>query len=241
MNLFWQLMLNQSDRFAYETSSKHDKGGPFGSQIWLVNEGTNEYILAGTPEHPEDSNAVVSKADASAHAEAENLSPEKRMAIIDFLEQHPGEGWKVVQISSGESCPSCRSKQTALANELIDLDMTGPGDFLVAFRATYLHTSQITTFSDAPYDTLYRAILKLGILDQPNGLLGLEAALKANPEMAQLIAEGKLTYNPVEAASADNLPRWILQKFKTAQETDFPFAIAILPDGKIIEACDYRW
>ena len=50
-------------------------------------------------------NTVVSKGIASAHAESENLSPEKRKAVFEFLKDSNRKGWHVVQVSSGESCP----------------------------------------------------------------------------------------------------------------------------------------
>src|SRR5438132_1406714 len=112
----WDAALDESDRFAFEMANTDDDHGPFGAQLWLVNEATSDYRLV----KGQNSNAVVIKGDAGAHAEAENLSPERREDTREFLQEHRNEGWQIVQVSSGESCPSCRSKQTQFFNELAD-------------------------------------------------------------------------------------------------------------------------
>ena len=62
----WKILLDQSDNFAFKTAIDQ-KGGPFGAQLWLYNPEKKQLVLVGE----EDSNAVVSKGIASAHAEAE--------------------------------------------------------------------------------------------------------------------------------------------------------------------------
>ena len=131
--LFWKTILNQSDLFAYN-SVNNGKGGPFGAQLWLFHSQKNQYILVGTQEKYEDSNAVLLKGFASAHAEAENLSIENRIHIYEFLKTHKNEAWKVIQISSGESCPSCRSKQILFANELIQNKLINKNDFYIFLK-----------------------------------------------------------------------------------------------------------
>lgn len=229
--LFWDTVLNQSDIFAYNTANE-GKGGPFGAQLWLVNAAEEQYILVGTAQEPEDSNAVVSKGRSSAHAEAENLSPEKRTEVIQFLENHRNEGWQMVQVSSGESCPSCRSKQVLLANELIERGLINKNDFHVLFKATYDQTKRDADFNDAPYDQTFRAIDELDTLDTEEGLLGLETALKSNEAAVAQIKSGELIYSAVDLVKSANIPESVDSIFKNAGNQ--PVAIIVRTDGSIL-------
>ncbi len=236
--LFWDTVLDQSDLFAYNTVSC-GKGGPFGAQLWLVHAAKDHYVLVGTAQEPEDSNAVVSKGRASAHAEAENLSPEKRAEVIRFLEGHRDEGWQMVQVSSGESCPSCRSKQVLLANELIGRGLLRENDFHVIFKATYAQTKRDAGFNDAPYDQAFRAIAELGVFDTDEGLLGLEAALMSNETAAAQIKSGELVYIAVDHANSSDLPEGVDSILRRAGSQ--PVAIIVRTDGSILSsAVDQR-
>ena len=85
----WAGFAENSDDFALATADA-GKGGPFGAQLWLARtaDGNTDYHpVYGGEEDYNDSNAVVSKGQASAHAEAENLSPEKRQARRKFTMQ----------------------------------------------------------------------------------------------------------------------------------------------------------
>ncbi len=229
--LFWETVLNQSDIFAYDTAND-GKGGPFGAQLWLVHPGTSRYVLVGTAEEPEDSNAVVSKGRASAHAEAENLSPEKRLELVKFLEDRRGEEWQIVQVSSGESCPSCRSKQILLADELIERGLIGENDFHVVFKATYDQTKRDADFNDAPYDQTFRAIDELGVLDTEEGLFDLESVLRGHGIAAAQIKSGELVYNAVDRVSTKDVPQEVNKLF--AQAGDQPCAVIFRPDGSVM-------
>lgn len=227
--LFWETVLNQSDLFAYNTANEN-KGGPFGAQLWLVTPYTNQYILVGTAEQPEDSNAVVSKGRASAHAEAENLSPEKRSELINFLDKHNGEGWQIVQVSSGESCPSCRSKQVLLADELLSKGLIKEGDFHVIFKATYDQTKKDADFNDSPYDQTFRAIHGLGVAKKEYGLVGLEEALKSDVIASTQIKTGELVYNAVNLTTEP--PIEVKKIMQSAGEQ--PVAVIVRADGHIM-------
>jgi len=227
----WELLLHESDRFAYETANA-GKGGPFGAMLALVNPNFNQYILVGNAESAQDSNAVVSKGLASAHAEAENLSPEKREMLIRFLEENKNQGWEVVQISSGESCPSCRSKQIVLANELIQRGLIDAGRFHVLFKATYDQTYADAGFNDAPFDQTFRAITALNVLDQPDGLLSLELALNEDPAATRQIKSGELVYNAVKAVENEDIPADVKAIFE--QAGDQPVAVVVSQDGQIM-------
>lgn len=227
---FWQMMLDQSDNFSYQTAN-NNKGGPFGAQLWLVREGRQtEYVLVGSENQLEDSNAVVSKGIASAHAEAENLSVDQRERVMNFLRENRNQGWKVVQVSSGESCQSCRTKQVLFAEELIKKGLIMRGDFHVAYKATFQQTKRDANFSDAEYDMAFRAISELGILDQEKGLLGLEDALQKNPVTSQLIKSGELVYVPVREVA----PGSVSNDVRRILNTDAPVAVVVSKGGEIM-------
>jgi hypothetical protein len=225
---FWAAMLDQSDNFAFQTA-RDGKGGPFGAQLWLYNPSTDKYLLVGTPEQPEDSNAVVSKGMASAHAEAENLSPENRRKVFDFLQQNRGQGWHVVQASSGESCQSCRSKQVLFAEELKAKKLIDQDGFHVVFKATYDQTKRDANFNDAPYDMAFRAIAHLGLLDKPAGLFGLDAAIKEDAVLQGLVRTGDLIYNPVTRVDKNAVSPNVQRIFETAGH--HPVAIVVSKEG----------
>ena len=226
---FWAAMLDQSDNFAFRTASE-GKGGPFGAQLWLYNPRTDKYLLVGTPERPEDSNAVVSKGLASAHAEAENLSPENRRKVYDFLERNRGQGWHVVQVSSGESCQSCRSKQILFAEELKSKGLIDADGFHVVFKATYDQTKRDANFNDAPFDMTFRAIEHLQLMDKPEGLFALAAEIKKNPLLSELVKRGDLIYNPVAQTTKDSLSGHVRSIFETAGH--HPVAVVVGKDGR---------
>ena len=239
--LFWETVLNQSDVFAFNTV--HDgKGGPFGAQLWLVNESQERYVLVGTAEAPEDSNAVVSTGRASAHAEAESLCLENRGKVVGFLEGHRDEGWGVVQVSSGESCPSCRAKQVVFADELIGRGLIPSDGFHVVFKATYEQTKVDAGFNDAPYDQAFRAIAALKLLDSEDGLFGLEAALQGEGEWASQTRTGELVYIPVDRVDAGDVSDEIQGLFEKAVGT--PIAVVVRADGSVLsvgrEGRDYE-
>lgn len=237
-DLFWEIAINESDVFAYNTVNE-GKGGPFGAQLWLVNPETEQYVIVGNREHPEDSNAVVSKGRASAHAEAENLCPERRESVFSFLQNHRGEGWQVVQISSGESCPSCRAKQVLFAEELIRKGLIERGGFHVAFKATYEQTRKDADFNDAPYDETFREIARLGVLDNKKGLFALESMFFNDPDISARIKNGEMVFNPVEAVSSECVP--IAAKELIEKAGKVPAAVIVSKEGLVIGfGCDER-
>lgn len=231
--LFWKLALNQSDLFSYNTAIE-GKGGPFGAQLWLINQKTHQYVLIGNAQQAEDSNAVISKGRASAHAESENLSPEKRLLVTQFLEQHKGEGWQIVQVSSSESCPSCRSKQIIFANELIQKNLIAQKDFHVVFKATYQQARKDALFNDAPYDQAFRAIYKLGILDEDSGfgILNLREKLLNDEIIKKEVIAGNIYFNSVDVISREQLSDDICKVFENADT--IPTAVVINKDGSIL-------
>lgn len=239
----WAQHAEASDDFALETASA-GKGGPFGAQLWLARtvDGKTEYkpVYGGQDDY-NDSNAVVSKGQASAHAEAENLSVEKRQEVLDFLRENRDQGWEVVQVSSGESCPSCRSKQMLFAQELLDEDLIKPGQFHVVFKATYERTKEDADFNDEPYDTGLRALFQLAVLDNSNGLFVMNDTLQQSDVAKDLISKGKIVKTPVVHANEDELPQQIIDAIAENTAKGIPYAAVISADGKVMsEAIDTR-
>lgn len=237
-SLLWEALLNQSDIFAFETAQYRNtdfgfipKGGPFGAQLWLYHP-QGDLVLVGTEQRPEDSNAVVTKGLASAHAEAENLSMSNRVQVAEFLSRNKN-GWKVVQISSGESCPACRSKQVIFANDLIAAGLIEKGDFHVAFKATYDQTRDIAGFNDAPYDNTFRSLDHLKRGGQISNFSDLGAAMSVDAQVSQLHRAGQLVHVPVYEGVLN-------EKAAASLDANFgifgnkPAAAIVSPDGQEI-------
>lgn len=238
--LFWRTVLDESDNFAFKTALPQTdgfpKGGPFGAQLWLFHADHPYPVLVGSPSDEgagQDSNAVVSKGIASAHAEAENLRPENRQRVIDFLKKDGRDGWKIVQVSSGESCPSCRGKQVAFAQELAQQGLVKPKDFHVVFKADYTRTFNVASFNDEPYDTAFRAILDLDVLDHPDGVAHLSDAIALNNTAKGLKDSGQLIYTPVDRVGDDqSLPEEVKRYFE--DNVGKPAAIIVSADGAVV-------
>lgn len=230
---FWTRKAKASDQFALETAMS-GKGGPFGAQLWVIGDDMQPTMIG-----KDDSNAVVSKGDAGAHAEAENLSLENRVALTNFLEQNRGRNLKIVQVSSGESCPSCRAKQVLFAQELVSKGLINSGDFYVAFKATFERTKQDADFNDLPMDNLLQAIDSYKVLELKNGLHELEATLKADPDAVELIRSGDIFYYPIRTVEPAALPK-IAQDFFVSQNGK-PAAVVITKNGELLaSAIDER-
>lgn len=231
---FWQAALDDTDRFAYETAQA-GKGGPFGASLWLVQPKTKKYIYVGT-----DSNAVVSKGIASAHAEAENLSAENQDKIMEFLRNNQGQGWHVVQLSSGESCQSCRAKQVLFALALTEEKLIAPGAFHVAYKASYQQTMRDAGFNDAPYDMTFRAIGALRLPESTDGLFGLEKALAGSKTTKRLAEKGQLIYVPVRRADPMSSVRGLdaYGRMRIAGQQRRPYAFLVDKQGAVIGEAD---
>ena len=236
---FWVAMLDESDNFAFK-AARDGHGGPFGAQLWLVYPDIDRYVVVGMADRLQDANAVLSKGVASAHAESENLSPANRRRAIDFLEARRDENWHVVQVSSSESCQSCRAKQILFANELIARGLIERGQFHVVFKASYGQAKRDADFNDAPYDMTFRALAHLGVLDHDGGLFDLENALRSDPTISALIETGDLIYNAVTSATQADLPSDVRAVFERAD--DQPLAVVASPEGHEILAtgADHR-
>jgi len=226
---FWTDCVHQCDVFAYQSATS-GKGGPFGAQLWIVHEATRQYFLIS-----QEGNAVVSKGIASAHAEAENLNPHNRRAVVKFLQERPNcLQWKVVQVSSGESCHSCRSKQILFAEELVARRLLEKGNFCVLFKASYEQTARDAGFNDLPYDITYRLLDKLRLLDpaespdeskEYTSLVALPGQIENSEYLRGLCEKGELIYVPVQIVTIEALPDMIRDEF--LEIVDVPFAVVM--------------
>jgi hypothetical protein len=139
--------LRRLDRFAVENVRK-GAGGPFGAELLLVDLTTKETVSLSGPQ----ANAVLAKGLASAHAEAETLSADVARKALAELEQRPGHDLRLLQVSTGESCPACRAKQIAFLHHLIARGWPAEARMEVAFGASYEETATVAGFNDKPYD-----------------------------------------------------------------------------------------
>ena len=241
-NVVRDAILEESSAFAFKTVLE-GKGGPFGAQLWAVNKQTGEMVLFGSLDQMQDSNAVVSKGIASAHAEAENLSEKNRKRATLFFAENQTENmdWELLQISSGESCPSCRSKQILFAQELKSNGLIANQGFNVLFKGTYEQTHQVAKFNDQPLDMAFRVIDQLGLLDKPEGLFGLQKAIQDNVLLNHMatMKEPQLIYNAVDMVKSTDISSEVVSLFEKAG--DGPFAVILTKEGKILSyAADER-
>lgn len=232
--LFWDTVLDQSQAFSYTTANS-GKGGPFGAQLWLYNDRTEHYLLVDGSHGLEDSNSVLLKGIASAHAEAENLSLEKKIRIINFLQSNFDQDWYIIQVSSSESCPSCRSRQILFFQELFNLKLIDRNRFFVAFKSTYEQTKADAGFNDIAYDQTFRFILKLNILDSQYGLFSLDKTFKDKSFIEEKIKSSELIYNKISLVPLTSLPNNIAELFYEFGDT--PAAIVVQSDNRILSAC----
>ena len=205
---FWQAELDRIDLFAFLTASA-DKGGPFGAALVAFHPASSLIVRFGGY----DSNAVVSTGIASNHAEAENLSVRRRQSVVQFLSQRRGEGWCIIHLSSGESCPSCRAKQILFAAELCFAGLLPPtGGFHVVFKSTYEDALKDSGFDDYKFDTFFRFVHPLYLLKKGKLSRYLAAGGGASTTMA--------TPAPTAAETQPAASSWMLGKDKVLHENE---------------------
>lgn len=143
-------LLHESDDFAVQTVNA-GQGGPFGSRLFGINRQTHEI----QPITGHVANAVLSTGLSNAHAEDQNKTPELQRATFDFFRNNRWQdGWSLLEVSTGESCTSCQSKQEIMSRILRQhdlLDPTDPEAYSVVFGASYKDTEEVAGFNDAIY------------------------------------------------------------------------------------------
>ncbi|MEM6902433.1 MAG: hypothetical protein AAF556_04255 [Pseudomonadota bacterium] len=145
--------LRALDLFAVQ-NVREGKGGPFAAELLIHDITANDLITLSGP----SGNAVLIKGIGSAHAEAETLTPEAADKALSYLSAFPTHQLQLVQLSSAESCPACRSKQMVFLHNLKARGWPEDATLEVAFGATYEETAEIAGFNDKPYhDDMARA------------------------------------------------------------------------------------
>jgi hypothetical protein len=122
------------------------RGGPFGAMLAIsFPDGTFEQIGQAR------GNNVVNSGISSAHAEDQVLAPDNYAKLLTRLAELKGQNPTVWVISSGQSCPTCHTKQEIVARELVARGLIQPGHFNTLYGATYDETFKIAQFYDALY------------------------------------------------------------------------------------------
>lgn len=127
---------------------KFPRGGPFGAMLYIeLEDGSIEVV------GKKRGNNVIGSGIASAHAESEALDEENYKALVTRLETLKAEGKtpRVWMVSSGQSCPTCQTKQEIAARDLAEKGLLPRGQFMALYGATYDETEEIAKFNDGDY------------------------------------------------------------------------------------------
>lgn len=224
---FWQFMLEQSDVFAHDMSQGQKAG--LGAQLWLYNPEHESFVFVGQNRQSKISPAEIPNDPVRGRAEIVNLSAKNRQTVIDFLTKNAGQGWKLVQLSSGESCPNARARQHLFAEELIERGLMDRGDFHVVFRASFSQTRRDSRLDNEPYDNAFRLMNRLHVFSAHGGLRCLRDTFSKNADIHNLLNEGRLITTGVESMSSTQLD----DKVKTVFDVvgDRPLAIIVNAQG----------
>ncbi len=141
-----QIQLNKLDLTAARRVKEDEPApGPFGSAIMFYNTATQEHFLLNDRH---DSNRV-NRDGPQAHAEAVSLYPENfAQATAKLEELKKDTNWVVVFLTTGESCPSCFTKQRIAVNDWMRKGLIDKGRVLNFFGADYDMTQAVAGFSD---------------------------------------------------------------------------------------------
>jgi tRNA(Arg) A34 adenosine deaminase TadA len=129
-------------------------GGPFSASVLILTRGRKgAYRVSHTL--PPTSNAVLSTGRASAHAEAQAMSPlalrsieTKLRKILTTREQADP---RLVFLSSAQPCMACLSKIEIFARHLASFGLLEPRHFTLVYGAPFAETEKIAGFNDYPY------------------------------------------------------------------------------------------
>jgi tRNA(Arg) A34 adenosine deaminase TadA len=118
--------------------------GPFGAATHAYNIKTGENHIIGDI----DSNRV-NRDGPTAHAEAVNLYPNRIPSVEEFLEGiKKDQDWVLLFVSTGESCPSCNTKQQIYVGDWIRRGLITRDRVMNVFGADYDMTQETAGFSD---------------------------------------------------------------------------------------------
>ncbi|MEM6780231.1 MAG: hypothetical protein AAF569_00035 [Pseudomonadota bacterium] len=214
-----QIQLNKLDMTAARRVENDEPApGPFGSAIMLYNTATGEHFLVGDRH---DSN-LVNRDGPQAHAEAVSLYPDNYALTTKLLEERKDDpNWIAVFLTTGESCPSCFTKQHVVVNEWIRSGLIERGRILNFYGADYDMTQDVAGFSDK--DQL------IDMQENPMGaplthgkvnFIGSDI-LDLNPEVQQVFRESEI---PVAVITRDGVI--IAKGYDTREQDNDPLATA---------------
>jgi len=154
-----QIALNDLDKTsAHRVENDEPAPGPFGSAAMLYNIQTADSFIVGDRY---DSNRV-NRDGPHAHAEAVSLYPEAFIQTTQALQKLKDDcNWVLVFLSTGQSCPSCFTKQHVAVNAWKQAGFISTGRVLNFYGADYDMTKSVAGFSDK--DQLN------DMIDHPNG------------------------------------------------------------------------
>ncbi|QNT77446.1 hypothetical protein [Entomobacter blattae] len=127
-------------------------GGPFGAAIavsYIDLTGEDVFEIVGK----RWGNNVVASGIASEHAEDQAMQPDNYKALQRKLSLLRSKGLTatVWQLSSGQSCPTCHTKQEIMARDLVQRGLIKKGHFKTVYGATFEETFKIAQFFDDQY------------------------------------------------------------------------------------------
>ena len=141
-------LLAEADKFALKNVDSG--GGPFAAIVAVYDPVSCECVRIGKP----SVNAVLDTGIPSAHAEDQWFLPRKNMRdLVQVLSKWKQKGREpqVIFASSGQSCPSCLTKEEILARYLKKSELVPYSNFIVAYGATFENSARIAGFNDLPY------------------------------------------------------------------------------------------
>lgn len=211
-----QAFLQDTDEHALK-SVKQNIGGPFGARFVVVTKDGKIHPVGNNV-----GNAVVSSGIASRHAEHENWT-QNWDALVQKLEELSGQQKMLIELSSGESCINCHSKQEVGINTLYAaglLDESTNDQASVIFGASYRQTADVAGFNDLVYLLALQNIKNIEL-----------NAGTHNPITDSDIAEGEELAKMYSHTSADirDIPPAVAKIFNESDKA----VVVIVKDGEV--------
>lgn len=209
-----QAFLQATDDHALE-NVKQDLGGPFGARFVVVTQDGKIH-----PVGKNVGNAVISSGIASRHAEHENWT-QNMDAVEEMLSNLSGQKKMLLELSSGESCINCHTKQEIGFATLRAKGLLEEGDEAhVVFGATYRQTADVAKFNDLVY---LLALQKIKGLDFDAGTHNTitDADAKDGVKLAAMLNH--------KSQDISDIPPEIAEIFRTSNRA----VVVIVKDGEV--------
>lgn len=206
--------LQQTDDHALE-SVRRNIGGPFGARFVIV---TKDGLVH--PVGQNVGNAVVSSGIASRHAESENWT-QNWDALVEKLEDLKGQEKTLIELSSGESCINCHTKQELGFEKLRKMGLLSDNDGSeVVFGASYRQTADVAGFNDLVYLIALQKIKGFELDAGDHNPLH-EADIDEGKKLSEMYSHTK--------QSIEKIPEDVAKIF---QESDKP-VVVVVREGKV--------